>query len=211
MSLCFNCCLSYCIFHQSYLTKVISLLVLKHLFSLTLGILFLLSNQFPLSNDVKSISLVTLFNNYAASWKFLLSKSITELFFLIWINLSQYLNFREDLSIVFSFLCCWFLNNMIEGCPIQSVKFACCFAFDWSLTRSIIHQCELTKELSCLVCLEICLFLLNHFPTVILPLIDDVENVSLLALGDDGLSWFSQHLFHGINNNVQIVLIQRLK
>jgi len=111
----FNACLTNCVLYQCDLTKVISIMILKHFFGLWGRCLSFFSNQLSFRNDVESVALITLFDDIASSFVLLLLQGITKLFFFIRVDFSQNLNLGKNVWKVFSFFCSSFLNNVIES------------------------------------------------------------------------------------------------
>ena len=100
---------------------------------------------------------------------------------------------------------------MVEGGPIESEELACSLALDGGGSWSIVHEGQLTKELSRFVGLEVGLLAIDDLEAVKVSLIDDVKRISLLPLSDDRLTWLSCHFFHSIDDNAQIFLIEGLE
>lgn len=100
---------------------------------------------------------------------------------------------------------------MVEGGAVESEELARSLALDGSGSRCVVHEGELTEEFSGFVGLEVGLLAVDDLEAVEVSLVDDVESVSLLPLSDDGLAGLSGHFFHGIDDDAQIFLIERLE
>ena len=140
VSLSLNTCLSHSILHQCDLSKVITAFVLEYFFGWSHWRLFLFSNKFSFCDYVESISLITLFYDIRSLRKLFFLQTVTELFLFIRVNFSQYVDFRQNLRIIFSFLGGRLLDNMVEGGPVQPKKFPFCFAFDGGSSWGIVHE-----------------------------------------------------------------------
>ena len=69
--------LSHCVLDQSDLSEVVAFLVLEHLLHWTGGGFLLLSDQLALSDDVETVSLVSLLDHIRASLELLLLEAVT--------------------------------------------------------------------------------------------------------------------------------------
>lgn len=93
ISHCFDAGLTNCVFHQGYLTEVVSIMVLKHLLGFRGKCLSFLCQEFAFSNDVKTIALVSLLDDVGSSFVLLLLEGITKLLFLVWVDFSEDFHF----------------------------------------------------------------------------------------------------------------------
>mgnify|MGYP006897108187 CR=1 FL=1 len=88
LSFSLNTSLSNSILNQSDFSKVISFLVFENLLYFRTLTLFLLCNQFSLSNHVKTVSFLSLLHNVTSSCKLLFFQGITKLFLFVRVNFS---------------------------------------------------------------------------------------------------------------------------
>lgn len=59
-----------------------------------------------------------------------------------------------------------------------------------------------------MVGLEVGLFTIDHLVAIVVSLVNDVKGISNLALENDILAWLSADFFHGINDYVEIILVE---
>ena len=211
VSLGLDACLSHCVLDQSDLSEVVTFFVLEDLLHWSSGRFLLLSNQLSLSDDVETVALVSLLDHIRSSLEFLLLETVAELFLLVGINFSQDLNLREDLGVILPFFGGRFLDDVVEGGPIEPEELACSLALDGCGSWRIVHEGKLSKELPRFVGLEVGLLAIDDLEAVKVSLIDDVKGISLLPLSNDSLAGLSGNFFHGIDDNAQIFLIERLE
>lgn len=59
-----------------------------------------------------------------------------------------------------------------------------------------------------MISLKVSLLAANDLEAVKLTLINNVENIALLSLSNDGLAGLGMHFLHGIDDNAQALLIK---
>ena len=133
-----NTCLPYCVLYQSYLSEIISLFILEDFFSI-LSVFAFLSNKSAISNNIKSVTILALLNDVFPLRELLPLQRITDLLFLIWVNISKNFNFRKDRKVRFSFFDCCLLNDICKCNSVKSVHFSFSFAFYSCSSGSVVH------------------------------------------------------------------------
>lgn len=98
---------------------------------------------------------------------------------------------------------------MVEGVSVESIENTILLSGDGSSSRGIVEESELSECLSRFVGLQVGRFCLprEDFGALIVSRLDHVEAVAIFSFANDGIS--RRHLFlcHGINNNLEVIVV----
>lgn len=100
------------------------------------------------------------------------------------------------------------MNDIVEGSPVKSEEFAVSLGFNGSGSGGIVHEGKFSEKLSRFVGLQVGLRSVDDLVAVELSAINNIESISLFSLNDDVLTSGGLNLSHGINDDVQIFLIE---
>ena len=100
------------------------------------------------------------------------------------------------------------MNNIVEGSSVKSEEFAISFGFNGGGSWGIVHEGKFSEKLSRFVGLQVGLRSVDDLVAVELSAINNIESISLFSLNDDVLTSGGLNLSHGINDDVQIFLIE---
>ena len=211
VGLCLNAGLPDGVLDQSDFSEVVAFLVLKDLLDWGSGRFLLFCDESALGNDVEAVSLVTLLHDVAASCELLFLEAVAKLLLLVGVDLSQDLHLGEDFRVVFAFFGGGLLHDVVEGGTVEAEQLARSLALDGGGTRGVVHEGQLSEEVTSVVGLEVGLLAGNDLEAVELSLVDDVQSVSLFALSDHCLCGLGVHFLHGVDDDAEVFLVERLE
>lgn len=211
VGLCLNAGLSDGVLDQSDFSEVVAFLVLKDLLEWGSGRFLLFCDESALRDDVEAVSLVALLDDVAAGCELLFLEAVAELLLLVGVDLCQDLHFGEDLRVVFAFFGGGLLHDVVEGGAVEPEQLARGLALDGGGTRGVVHEGKLSEEIASVVGLEVGLLAGDDLEAVKLSLIDDIQSVSFFALSDDCLSGLGVHFLHGVDDDAEVFLVERLE
>jgi len=135
--------------------------------------------------------------------------SISHFRSLIMIHILKNWNLLENLFILLSFLLGGILYDMIEGSSIKGPKFTVSVGFDCGSSWGVIKKSQFTENVSWNILLQESLLAINDLGAAHLSRLNDVKNLSWLTLLNDELTCGCLFGVHGINDNLQIMLVKR--
>ena len=100
------------------------------------------------------------------------------------------------------------MNNIVEGSSVKSEEFAISFGFNGGGSWGIVHEGKFSEKLSRFVGLQVGLRSVDDLVAVELSALNNKKSVSLLSLNDDVLASRGLDLCHGVDDDVQIFLIE---
>lgn len=102
---------------------------------------------------------------------------------------------------------------MIEGLSIQGPEEAVSVGEDIRCSRRVVEEGELTKGFTSLIFLEKgwCILSLEQLSAREDPAFDDEQLTAIFTLLDHVFSWRKLLLLHGIDNNFEVSVAQRLE
>ena len=96
---------------------------------------------------------------------------------------------------------------MIESSSIKPIELTISLPLNGCSSRRVVHQGQLSEEVSRLVSLEIFLLSTNELVTVKLPRLDDVESIPLFSFLNHVVIKLGVDLLHSINHNPNILFV----
>lgn len=123
-------------------------------------------------------------------------------------HVSEDLKWGNNVLVKLSFLYGWLFHDLAECDSIQGENLPTLFRFDSGSSGSIVHQWKLSKCFTSSVSLQVFILAINSLEAVEFSFRNNIETISLIALGDNKITFLEFDLLHSINNGSLLILIE---